>query len=191
MEILFLLFLSWTFYFFLHSWLASSEVKAFAKTSLKFSDRAYRIFYVMLSSVGLILLLLFNSNIPAEPFFSNDGWLRYLSLVFTAFGVIVIKVSFREYDFEAFLGVKSPEGEAFASSGILSKVRHPLYSGTILVVLGYFLFDPTMPTLVSVCSTFLYLPIGIYLEEQKLIKLYGERYRNYKQDVPALFPKLF
>ncbi|MEQ8304504.1 MAG: NnrU family protein [Cyclobacteriaceae bacterium] len=186
-----LLFLCWVLYFFLHSWLASTSAKHFAKTSFKFSDRSYRIFYVTLSSVGLILLLVFNSNIPAVLFFSNEGWLRYLSLVLTAFGVIIIKVSFREYDFEAFMGVKNPEGEAFSSNGILSKVRHPIYAGTILIVLGYFLFNPTMPTLVSMSCIFLYLPLGIYLEEQKLIKLYGEKYRKYKEEVPALFPTLF
>ena len=38
--------------------------------------------------------------------------------------------------------------------------------------------------------TLVYLPIGIRLEEHKLIAQFGEEYRRYRREVPALFPKL-
>ena len=74
--------------------------------------------------------------------------------------------------------------------GILGYVRHPIYTGTILVILGFFLFIPNLPTLVSCMCMLLYLPIGIYLEEKKLIALYGSAYLEYRDKVPALFPRL-
>ncbi|MFT6214861.1 MAG: protein-S-isoprenylcysteine O-methyltransferase Ste14 [Roseivirga sp.] len=36
----------------------------------------------------------------------------------------------------------------------------------------------------------IYLPIGIYLEEKKLIQTYGKAYIKYKEEVPALIPKI-
>ena len=38
--------------------------------------------------------------------------------------------------------------------------------------------------------TFVYLPIGIALEERKLIAAFGEEYRRYRREVPALIPHL-
>jgi protein-S-isoprenylcysteine O-methyltransferase Ste14 len=34
-----------------------------------------------------------------------------------------------------------------------------------------------------------YLPIGIHLEERKLIATFGEAYRRYRGEVPALWPR--
>jgi methanethiol S-methyltransferase len=44
--------------------------------------------------------------------------------------------------------------------------------------------------MLAVGITFLYLPIGIHLEEGKLIAVFGEEYRKYREEVPALIPKL-
>jgi protein-S-isoprenylcysteine O-methyltransferase Ste14 len=57
-------------------------------------------------------------------------------------------------------------------------------------VLGYFLFEPTLANLASALCIFLYLPLGIYLEEKKLIQQYGDRYIQYKKEVPAILPKI-
>ena len=37
---------------------------------------------------------------------------------------------------------------------------------------------------------FLYLPFGIYWEEQKLILHFGKAYLDYKKSVKALIPKI-
>jgi len=185
-----LLISGWCLYFFLHSWLAANSTKEFFKQILGEGFRFYRIGYVIFSSIGLLFLLFFSTNISSDYFFNQEGAPRYLSLMFAAFGVIVIKVSFRSYRIAEFVGL-STEEEPFTQSGILNSVRHPIYAGTILIAIGYWLFSPTVPTTVSVICILAYLPIGIYLEEKKLIKQYGERYAKYKRDVPALIPRLF
>jgi len=185
-----LLVLGWFIYFFLHSLLAADSVKELFRKFLGKSFRFYRLGYVVFSSLGLLFLLFWNANISTDYLFNHEGAARYLSLVFAAFGVIVIKVSFRSYRLSEFLGMSTSD-EPFTTKGILSSIRHPIYSGTILIVVGYWLFNPTIPTSVSVICVLVYLPIGIYLEEKKLIKQFGERYRKYKRDVPALIPKFF
>ncbi|MFZ1805797.1 MAG: NnrU family protein [Cyclobacteriaceae bacterium] len=180
----------WCMYFFVHSLLAADTTKEFFKRILGESFKFYRIGYVVFSSIGLLLLLFFNTNISSDYLFDHEGIARYLSLMFAAFGVIVIKISFRSYQFSEFMGL-STKGESFTTNGILSSVRHPIYSGTILIALGYWLFNPTVPTTASFVCILAYLPIGIYLEEKKLVRQYGARYVKYKRDVPALIPRLF
>ena len=180
----------WCLYFFLHSLLAAHSTKELFKRWMGVGFRFYRLGYVVFSSGGLLLLLFFNANISSEYLFNHQGAARYLSLMFAAFGVIVIKISFRSYQFSEFVGLSTQE-EPFTTRGILSSVRHPIYSGTILIAIGYWLFNPTVPTTASVICILAYLPVGIYLEERKLIKQFGQRYIKYKRDVPALIPKLF
>lgn len=180
----------WFIYFSLHSVLAANRTKEISKRLLGDNFRFYRLGYVIFSSLGLLTLLFWNSNIYADPFFDKEGIVRYLSLMFAAFGVIIIKMAFRSYSFSEFMGL-SVKREPFTTRGVLKSVRHPIYSGTILIVIGYWLFNPNLPTSVSAICILVYLPVGIYLEEKKLIEEFGERYIQYKRDVPALIPKLF
>ncbi len=178
----------WFLYFAFHSLLASATVKSFFEKFLKNRFRFYRIVYSLISTVGLFLLLLFNASIPSKLLFASVGLVRYLSLMLATFGVIVIIRAFREYRFSSFVGLKQETYE-FSQIGILKHIRHPIYSGTILIVIGFFLFNPSMATLISVSCILVYLPVGIYLEERKLIKQFGDQYVSYKKEVPSIFPR--
>lgn len=180
--------LGWVLYFFIHSLLASAWCKAAARRMFG-GDRYYRIVYSVLSIAGLFALLFQGNQIEAAYFWDRSAIVRYLSLVVTTFGVMIIQSSFRQYSLKAFLGF-GDEGETFKQSGILNWVRHPIYSGLILVTIGYFFFIPNLPSLVSALSILVYLPIGIALEERKLLAVFGDRYRQYCEEVPSIIPKL-
>ena len=178
----------WFLYLTLHSVLASDRVKSFFKKILKNGFRFYRIVYSLISTVGLLILLIFNAAIPSKLLFISVGFVRYLSLMLATFGVMVISRAFREYRFSSFIGLKQETNE-FSQRGILKRVRHPIYSGTILIVVGFFLFNPSISTLISISCILAYLPVGIYLEESKLIKQFGDQYITYKKEVPSIFPR--
>jgi methanethiol S-methyltransferase len=173
----------WIVYFTIHSLLASPAIKR------RFPFAGYRIVYVIVSVAGFLAMLLYNGNIEAANFFVSRGFPRYASLLLTTVGVMIIQGSFRQYSFKGFVGVKN-EASELKTDGILGYVRHPIYTGTILIIIGFFLFIPNMPTLLSCICMLLYLPIGIYLEEKKLVAMYGNAYLEYKNKVPALFPRL-
>ncbi len=179
----FWLVLGWVVYFALHSVMAMDELKS------KFPVRAYRIVYVLISSFGLLALLFYNGSIPALKFFVSTGPVRYLSLILTTFGVMTIQSSFRQYNLRGFLGV-TEEKKELRTDGVLQYVRHPILAGVILIVLGFFFFIPNLPTLVSCVCIGIYLPIGMYFEEKKLIRLFGDAYLEYRKKVPALVPNL-
>ncbi len=183
--------LGWAIYFFIHSFLASLSVKQAAQKMMGRHYKHYRIAYVLISTVGLLVLLFYNASIPSENLIDNKGVARYLSLVFAAFGVILLKISFRSYRFSSFIGFTPDNDQSLTTTGILGSIRHPIYSATILILIGFWLYSPNIPTLISVICVLIYLPIGIMLEEKKLIRTYGESYRKYKEKVPALFPRLW
>jgi protein-S-isoprenylcysteine O-methyltransferase Ste14 len=177
----------WVVYFLFHSLLASNGVKARMEP---FIGRSYRLVYSILASVGLVALLVFNGSIEPSRLFESTGVLRFLSLMFTTFGVMTIQLAFRQYRLKSFLGFAEEKTE-LKIEGILKQVRHPIYSGLILITIGFFLFIPTLATLVSCACILLYLPWGIYLEEKKLISIFGDKYLRYKEQVPSLFPRIF
>jgi protein-S-isoprenylcysteine O-methyltransferase Ste14 len=179
--------LAWGTYFFVHSILAANSVKNFFKELLGRGFRLYRIFYSIIATIGLLALLLFNATLPSDLLLPSSGMIRYLSLMLATFGVVVISQTFREHSALGFLGLKA-ESKKFIRSGILNKARHPIYSGTILIVVGFFLFIPTVATLLSTLCILSYLPIGIYLEEKKLLLEFGDSYAQYQSEVPALIP---
>lgn len=183
--------LGWAIYFFIHSFLASLAVKRVAQKMMGSYYKYYRIVYVLIATVGLLIMLFFNASIPSENLMNEKGLARYISLVFAAFGVILLKISFRSYRFSSFVGLTPENDQSLTTTGILGSIRHPIYSATILILIGFWMYSPNIPTLISVICVLIYLPIGIMLEEKKLIKSYGESYRKYKEKVPALFPRLW
>lgn len=75
-----------------------------------------------------------------------------------------------------------------ATSGIYARVRHPQYLGFILIMLGFLVQWPTIPTLVM-------FPILVVMyvrlakrEERQMIAEFGDEYREYARRVPAFIP---
>lgn len=180
--------LGWAIYFSIHSLLADTAIKKYFEKFLGTLFRYYRLLYNVFSIVGLLLLLFLNGSITSSQLLPGNNITRYASLLLATGGILIIKAAFKQYKLKGFLGLQNDDHDQFKADGILKHIRHPLYSGTILIVIGFWLFIPTVTTLVSAGCIFMYLAIGIPLEERKLIKQYGEAYREYKRKVPALIP---
>ena len=54
-----------------------------------------------------------------------------------------------------------------------------------LVLIGRISSELDIATAFWAC---LYLAIGTYFEERKLLRLYGKAYEDYRRDVPAIIP---
>lgn len=181
----------WIFYFFIHSFLANRFVKNRIISALHLSNKVYRLLYSLISVLSLLPIFYFLSATKSDFLLPQTQILKFISLALSTWGVIIIKMAFKNYRLREFLGFSNTEGQLeLMQSGVLKYVRHPIYSGTILLFIGFWLFIPNVLNLVTVICTFLYLPIGIRLEEEKLIVEYGDLYRRYKDKVPALIPDL-
>lgn len=79
---------------------------------------------------------------------------------------------------------------ALATTGIYARMRHPQYAAFVLIMLGFLLQWPTLPTLVM-------FPILVYVyvrlarrEEIEALSEYGDIYRRYMDTVPAFLPRI-
>lgn len=77
-----------------------------------------------------------------------------------------------------------------ATEGAYSYVRHPQYTGFILVMFGFLLQWPTLLTLVMFpVLVWMYVQLA-RAEEREVTKEFGEVYRRYADDVPMFLPRL-
>ncbi len=111
-------------------------------------------------------------------------------MIIASWGVIILVVSFRYMSGPAFLGLKKEVYSGLITDGLHGYIRHPIYTGTILVLVGLLMYHPTDIILITDLVIFAYLPLGIKWEEQKLIDQFGEAYLKYKKEVSALVPRL-
>ena len=183
------LMLGWLIYFYMHSLLAATSVKDFfAKQFNIKSARTYRIGYNILGLVGILLLFYFQFIIPSTFLFKPTLITNGISFGLMLIGLIIMMVSIRNYDWKSFIGIREEKNYALVIAGMNKYVRHPLYSGTMLFVMGYFIGQPYFKNLFLMVLMWIYLAIGIIYEERKLVKLYGDVYKNYQRNVKKMIP---
>ncbi len=188
---MFILVISWIIYLALHSFLASNGCKEWVKHQIGLKGAWYRLVYTLISISGLILIGWIIDEIPQKRLL-DPGIFIYAGYLLILVGIVVVLLSFRYLSGMEFIGLKKMTTENNLVTGCIhARVRHPIYTGTIAILLGYLSYQPTAVVLISVVIILLYLPIGIYFEERKLIEKFGKDYLNYKNKVPSIFPRLW
>ena len=138
--------------------------------------------------LGIVLQSLY---IPHEILMNQSAFTTYLGYLFASFGTIVVVKASKQISMSSFLGLNPSvefSTEKLVVQGWYAYVRHPLYAGLMLIFGGYFLISGSYSAVVHLGFLLIYLPIGIYFEEQNLISVYGDQYRGYRKKVPAIIP---
>eukprot|EP00956_Cyclotella_meneghiniana_P024684 scaffold49887_cov71-Cyclotella_meneghiniana.AAC.4 len=73
------------------------------------------------------------------------------------------------------------------NSGIYSYVRHPMYTGVLLGMVGLSIVTDSVVRLLLTCALYYVLDVKSEYEETKLVEIYGEEYESYKQEVEGKF----
>jgi len=127
----------------------------------------------------------------AEPAFDLPLWGRMLLGGVHLAGWAVMLLSARHYDLGRLGGLSQlrhpdqPEDEGLRLDGPHAWVRHPLYAGAFLILWGAALSPLGLAT--ALWGS-LYLLVGTYCEERRLLARYGEGYAAYRARVPAFVP---
>jgi protein-S-isoprenylcysteine O-methyltransferase Ste14 len=86
---------------------------------------------------------------------------------------------------------QAQQAHQLATTGPYAHVRHPQYDGFILIMLGFLLQWPTLPTLVM-------FPILVTMyvrlarrEEREVLAEFGSAYQEYARQTPAFLPAIF
>jgi len=187
--------LGWVVWCTLHSTLISTPVTEYLKRKLGDGFRFYRLFYNAFSLATLIPLLSYTASMRQEPVFRWEGALGAVPYLLLATGIGLFIIGGRNYSLFQFLGITQIKDGAenrsisahssFVVSGIHRMIRHPWYLGGIMIVWSG---DLSLSTILNNMVITSYFIIGAIQEERKLVREFGEPYREYQRNVSMLFP---
>ena len=188
----------WVLFGALHSAFAAVPVKRWVSAHVGRAFRYYRIVYNVLAVVLLLGLIVFQFGYaPVAYLVTPSVPLKALGALAVVMGLWVMCVAIGGYNRREFAGLDTLETgvshlapSELKLDGLARYVRHPLYFGTLLFTWGIFLCQPTAANLLSDAFLTAYVWVGSRFEERKLLREFGEAYRQYRRRVPALLPRL-
>jgi len=185
----------WVLWCGLHSALIASPVTNHVKARFPEGHRYYRILYNVISVMTLIHVILYSMSISGPLIIRYEGSGRLIQLSLFLIAHIFFVAGAKSYDIPQFLGVRQIRGEntcnvltddcSLDTTGILGVVRHPWYTGGMIIIWARNL---DMAGLVTNLMLTGYFIIGTYLEERKLVSQFGQEYVDYQQRVSKFVP---
>ena len=190
--------LAWTAFAVFHSLTVSERYERRARRMM--GERSFaahhRLLFTVYSAAAFLLLVLYLKAVPDRPLYRLEGTIRLLFHVVQIGGAALL--FFTPWDLKEFVGItqwrRSKQGESpepgrndrLFTHKAYGIVRHPLYLG-ISVILA---FDPaqTRNSLVSTAMVVLYFYAGTFFEERRMVRKFGEEYRDYQRRVPRFLP---
>ena len=187
--------LIWTIWCALHSLMISRPVTGWLSRRHPGPFRYYRLFYNGFALASLVGVLGFTAAArgPAVLQWSGVGRILQAALLAAALGFFAAGA--RRYDLFQFLGLRQARAENACSvltddcrldtSGVLGLVRHPWYTGGILLVWARNLDMAGVVTNLVITAYFI---VGAFLEEGKLQVQFGATYDAYRRQVSMFLP---
>lgn len=190
--------LAWAIFAVFHSLTVSEKYESLARRWMGEQTFAayHRLLFTAYSFVAFFLVILFLRTVPDRPLFRLEGGIRFLFHSVQLLGIAFLL--WTPWDWKEFVGIrqwkrsregKSPDpgrGGRLFTGNAYGIVRHPLYLG-ISAVLA---FQPvqTRNSFLSVVLVILYFYIGTFFEERRLVRVFGQEYREYQRRVPRFLP---
>lgn len=171
----------------IHSLLAIPGIKERIADLLGSWGRWYRLGYNIIS-VALFAWVMSAWPHPPVIYFIPGIWGLLCYLIQIGAALLLCRCA-AQLDLPAFLGLRpSDSATTLFQGGCYGCVRHPQYSLAIV----FFVANPVMTGrwLALTLLSSLYFVIGAWLEEQRLLKEFGDEYRRYRANVPMFIPSL-
>jgi len=179
----------------LHSTLISNKFVFWAQKKTGRHFRFYRLFFNFFALSTFLPILYYFETLPSELIFRWDNGLWFIQLSIIVLSFYLFIAGARRYDAFQFLGLRQLKSDSnhktlnesgtLDIAGLHKIVRHPWYSGSILIIWARHI--DTSALVQNIIMT-VYLIVGTYLEERKLVLEFGQEYRDYQQNVPMLVP---
>lgn len=192
---LFFLALLWAAWCLLHSLLITPAFTAFVSRNGGHRFVYYRLAYNLFSLLTLLPLWLYTRRLSAGKALWWEWPCGLLQGGLVIAGLGLFWAGARSYDLAFFAGLRqiadfrrpAPKttGSGLKRKGILGLVRHPWYSAALVLLWAQ---KQDGPTGVMTAVLSLYLVVGAFLEEGKLVREFGEEYRAYQREVSMFFP---
>ena len=141
----------------------------------------------------LILAYLENMNIIA-PFIPiwNGPIVAYIGIIFVLIGGIIMVISRIQLGKYGTPVIHTGEEHKLVTKGLYKVVRHPMYFGAILMMLGSYIAFRSLLVLIGIIISYIPLmKMRINTEEETLIGTFGDDYRNYIKQTKKLIPLIY
>ncbi len=185
----------WILWCALHSVLITATVTSYMKRKLGDGYRFYRLFFNAVALTTLLPLAYYSISINGPPIFRWEGPSAIAKYLLLLTSLCLFIAGAKHYDLSQFLGIRQiktgetnptlSEHDTFGTTGILSAIRHPWYVAGIMLVWAR---DTSLSTLLNNIVISAYFVIGTILEERKLVREFGDNYREYQKRVSMFLP---
>jgi len=172
-----------------HSFLASHLAKDLFPMKSGGMD-FYRLIYNIFSAVSFLPILYLMGTLPNQPMYKITGVWSYVMMGVQLLSLLFLAITLLQTDTLSFLGLrqlfeKEKQG-VLVTKGFYGLVRHPLYTfGLIFIWLTPAM---TLNSLTIYIGATIYILVGAYFEERKLLRDFGDAYAEYKRVTPMLIP---
>lgn len=176
-----------------HSVVASHGFKDFLRRTLgdgfmKFYRLLYNIFAVVSIAPVLYLMVVLSDQ---ELYRIPSPW-SYLMLAGQGISALLLFVAVLQTDVLSFVGLRQLVEEEkpgrLVTGGLYRLVRHPLYTFSLAIL--WLSSTVSLNSFIVYVSFTIYILVGIYFEERKLLREFGEEYASYRSVTPMLIPGL-
>jgi len=186
-------------YGFIHSVLASEKVKVFIRKIFGKFIAFYRLGYNVFAVIGLYFIWDLAPQ-PSLQIYKLTQPFDYLVLIPQLLALAGMIWCFKYISFKEFVGLNQfdrflkneysetdlDENYTLRIEGPYKISRHPIYFFSIIFLM--FRAEMNLSYLTMFISFTAYFYIGSYYEEKKLVRLFGDVYKDYQKKVPRIFP---
>ena len=164
----------------------------------------YRALYNIVSFITVVIALYLIHEVPDRYIWTAPVWLRWIMHAIQISGLALGALSFEYLDTWEFMGftqiwrylsrkevagnIEGLTEKELVTNGVYRIVRHPMYLAGIVI----FTFNPylTINGLTITVLADLYFLFGVFIEERRFLRIFGDQYREYMKRVPRLIPRL-
>lgn len=152
---------------------------------------ASRLSYTVLTIAAFFLMFTETPRLGplAQPLFPASPWLGLLGVAITAagLGVAVWARAFLGGNWSASVTVKVEH--RLITNGPYRWVRHPIYSGMLLALLGTALVRDQVRGLLAVVLLYVGFRVKSRIEERFMTNTFGAEYESYRRTTGGIFPR--
>jgi protein-S-isoprenylcysteine O-methyltransferase Ste14 len=161
----------------------------------RWRERGRRAYAVVLPIWGVFIAIAFGLMWPFRSAHFYVSWYACIpAAVFFLLGFSIYVAGFRGFERAQVSGLAELEPrrhrQELVTTGIRSRVRHPIYLGHLCEILGWCIATG----LVALCALAAFAVITgaimLRMEDRELEARFGESFRRYRSSVPAVLPRL-
>lgn len=165
----------------------------------------YRFLYTSVSGITAFAAIYLIIQVPDRVIWQGPLWFRLVMHAIQLAGFLFGVQAFQYLDKWEFMGFRQTwrylarrevagnvEGmteRELVTTGVYGIVRHPLYVAGLII----FTFSPqiTVNGLTITVLADLYFIFGMFIEERRFLRIFGDQYREYMKRVPRMIPGIF